>query len=164
MIKIENLCKRYGDTEVLKDFNLTVPKGSVYGLMGLNGAGKTTIIKHLAGFIKPDSGSVTIDEQKIEDNEDLKSRVLIIPDEVFFFNSYSLSDMRGYYKKIYKGWNEDRFQTIVNDFSLNTKKNMGKFSKYAPMTQVLTSKTDKWDLMKLKNLCKAKGIASRTNW
>ena len=59
MIKIENLCKRYGDTEVLKDFNLTVPKGSVYGLMGLNGAGKTTIIKHLAGFIKPDSGSVT---------------------------------------------------------------------------------------------------------
>ena len=80
MIKIENLCKRYGDTEVLKDFNLTVPKGSVYGLMGLNGAGKTTIIKHLAGFIKPDSGSVTIDEQQIEDNEDLKSRVLIIPD------------------------------------------------------------------------------------
>ena len=129
MIKIENLCKRYGDTEVLKDFNLTVPKGSVYGLMGLNGAGKTTIIKHLAGFIKPDSGSVTIDEQQIEDNEDLKSRVFIIPDEVFFFSSYSLSDMRGYYKKIYKGWNEDRFQTIVNDFSLNTKKNMGKFSK-----------------------------------
>lgn len=129
MIKIENLCKRYGDTEVLKDFNLTVPKGSVYGLMGLNGAGKTTIIKHLAGFIKPDSGSVTIDEQQIEDNEDLKSRVLIIPDEVFFVNSYSLSDMRGYYKKIYKGWNEDRFQTMVNDFSLNTKKNMGKFSK-----------------------------------
>ena len=129
MIKIENLCKRYGDTEVLKDFNLTVPKGSVYGLMGLNGAGKTTIIKHLAGFIKPDSGSVTIDEQQIEDNEDLKSRVLIIPDEVFFFNSYSLGDMRGYYKKIYKGWNEDRFQTMVNDFSHNTKKNMGKFSK-----------------------------------
>lgn len=129
MIKIENLCKRYGDTEVLKDFNLTVPKGSVYGLMGLNGAGKTTIIKHLAGFIKPDSGSVTIDEQQIEDNEDLKSRVLIIPDEVFFFNSYSLGDMRGYYKKIYKGWNEDRFQTMVSDFSLNTKKNMGKFSK-----------------------------------
>ena len=41
---------------------------------------------------------------------------------------------------------------------------MGKFSKYAPMTQVLTSKTDKWDLMKLKNLRKAKGIAIRTNW
>ena len=36
MIKIENLCKKYGDTEILKDFNLTVPKGSVYGLMGLN--------------------------------------------------------------------------------------------------------------------------------
>ena len=73
MIKIENLCKKYGDTEILKDFNLTVPKGSVYGLMGLNGAGKTTVIKHLAGFAEPDRGTVTIDGQSIIDNEDLKA-------------------------------------------------------------------------------------------
>lgn len=50
MIRIENLCKTYEDIRVLDNFSLLVPKGSVYGLMGLNGAGKTTVIKHLAGL------------------------------------------------------------------------------------------------------------------
>lgn len=129
MIKIENLYKRYGDAEILKDFSLLVPKGSVYGLMGLNGAGKTTVIKHLAGFIEPDKGTVTIDGQNIVDNEELKSRVLIIPDELFFFNSYSLKDMKGYYKKIYKSFDEERFEQMAGDFSLDVSKNMNMFSK-----------------------------------
>lgn len=98
MIRIENLCKKYGDIKVLDSFSLTVPKGSVYGLMGLNGAGKTTIIKHLAGFVVQDSGTVTIDNKSVIDNEELKSRVLVIPDEVFFFRGYSLKDMRGIIK------------------------------------------------------------------
>lgn len=129
MIKIENLYKCYGNTEILKDFSLTVPKGAVYGLMGLNGAGKTTVIKHLAGFVEPDKGVVTIDGHNVVDNEELKSRVLIIPDEVFFFNSYNLKDMKGFYQKIYKNWNEERFCRMVSDFSLDINKNMMKFSK-----------------------------------
>ena len=129
MIKIEHLFKKYQDTEILRDFNLTVPKASVYGLMGLNGAGKTTVIKHLAGFLQPDSGSVTIDGQSVIDNEELKSRVLIIPDDVFFFNSYSLKEMKGFYSKIYKGWDAERFCEMAADFSLDLKGNMAKFSK-----------------------------------
>lgn len=54
MIKLQNVTKRFGDYKALDDFSLTVPKGSVYGLMGLNGAGKTTIIKHLAGYLVQD--------------------------------------------------------------------------------------------------------------
>jgi len=129
VIKIENLYKCYGNTEILKDFSLTVPKGAVYGLMGLNGAGKTTVIKHLAGFVEPDKGVVSIDGHNVVDNEELKSRVLIIPDEVFFFNSYNLKDMKGFYQKIYKNWNEERFCRMVSDFSLDINKNMMKFSK-----------------------------------
>lgn len=129
MIKIENLYKRFDDAEILKGFCLNVPKGSVYGLMGLNGAGKTTVIKHLAGFIEPDEGSVTIEGMPVVDNEELKSRVLIIPDELFFFNSYTLKDMKRYYQKIYKRWNEERFKEMADDFSLDTDKNMMKFSK-----------------------------------
>lgn len=130
MIKIENLYKKYQDTEILKGFNLTVPKGAVYGLMGLNGAGKTTVIKHLAGFTEPDRGTVTIDGQNIIDNEALKARVQIIPDDVFFFNSYSLKEMKGFYQKIYsKGWDEKRFDEMVKDFSLDMKCNLSKFSK-----------------------------------
>lgn len=129
MIKIENLCKNYDDVKVLDHFNLSVSKGSVYGLMGLNGSGKTTIIRHLAGFLIQDSGTVTIDNQEVVDNEELKQRVLVVPDEVFFFRSYSLKDMKGYYKHIYKNWNEERFEEMVGDFGLNPAKNLGKFSK-----------------------------------
>lgn len=129
MIKIENLCKTYGDTKALDDFSLSVPKGSVYGLMGLNGAGKTTVIKHLAGFVLPDFGTVTIDGQSVIDNEELKQRVLIIPDELYFFRGYSLKDMRGFYKNIYKRWDEERFDIMAEDFGIDLKKNMGNFSK-----------------------------------
>ena len=90
MIKIEHLSKSFDGFKALDDFSLTVPKGAIYGLMGLNGAGKTTIIKHLCGFLVQDSGTVTIDNQEVPDNESLKQRVAYIPDELFFFRGYSL--------------------------------------------------------------------------
>ena len=124
MIRIENLCKTYEDIRVLDNFSLLVPKGSVYGLMGLNGAGKTTVIKHLAGFVAQDSGIVAIDGQPVIDNEKLKGRVLIIPDEVFFFRGYSLKDMRGYYKDIYQRWNDERFERMTEDFKIDVRRNM----------------------------------------
>lgn len=129
MIKIEHVTKCFGEYRVLDDFSLTVPKGSVYGLMGLNGAGKTTIIKHLAGLLTADEGSLTIDGQTIEGNEALKTRVAVIPDDLFFFRGYSLLQMEAFYKQIYPRWNPQRFQDMYTDFGLNPKANIGKFSK-----------------------------------
>jgi ABC-2 type transport system ATP-binding protein len=59
-IRIENLRKSYKNVEVLKGVNLTVPKGSIYALLGANGAGKTTTISILATLARADSGTVTI--------------------------------------------------------------------------------------------------------
>ena len=80
MIKIENVTKRFDGYAALDHFSLTVPKGAIYGLMGLNGAGKTTIIKHLSGLLIQDEGTITIDNQEIEGNEALKARMAVIPD------------------------------------------------------------------------------------
>ena len=129
MIKVTDVTKRFGDTAALDDLNMTVPKGSIYGLMGLNGAGKTTIIKHLAGFLMEDSGEITIDGQLVPDNEELKKRVLFIPDELFFFRGYSMKEMARYYKGIYPNWNQERFEAMTKDFQLNDGSNIGKFSK-----------------------------------
>ena len=129
MIKVTDVTKRFGDTAALDDLNMTVPKGSIYGLMGLNGAGKTTIIKHLAGFLMEDSGEITIDGQLVPDNEELKKRVLFIPDELFFFRGYSMKEMARYYKGIYPNWNQERFEAMTKDFQLNAGSNIGKFSK-----------------------------------
>ncbi len=129
MIKVTDVTKRFGDTAALDGLNMTVPKGSIYGLMGLNGAGKTTIIKHLAGFLIEDSGEITIDGQLVPDNEELKKRVLFIPDELFFFRGYSMREMARYYKGIYPNWNQERFEAMTKDFQLNAGSNIGKFSK-----------------------------------
>lgn len=129
MIKIENLTKKFDEHIILNNFSLTVPKGAIYGLMGLNGAGKTTIIKHLAGFLIQDSGTITIDNQEIPDNEELKQRIAYIPDDLFFFKSYNLIDMSKYLSRIYRNWNQTLFEEMVSAFGLSLKSNIGKFSK-----------------------------------
>ena len=129
MIKLQNVTKRFGDYKALDDFSLTVPKGSVYGLMGLNGAGKTTIIKHLAGYLVQDEGLVTIDDEEVLNNDTIKKRIALIPDDLFFFRGYSLKEMGKYHKHIYPNWKEERFQAMISDFGLNQKASLAKFSK-----------------------------------
>lgn len=129
MIKIEHVTKFFGNKPALDDLTMTVPKGSIYGLMGLNGAGKTTIIRHIAGYLKADAGEILIDDESVFDNEKLKERVCFIPDELFFFRGYTLQDMGKYFSRIYPKWNEVRFQEMYNDFDLDPKSNLAKFSK-----------------------------------
>ena len=61
MINFENVSKRYGDTVAVDQVSFGVAKGEFFALLGPNGAGKTTLIKMLMGFVRPDSGVVTID-------------------------------------------------------------------------------------------------------
>lgn len=129
MIRVLDVTKRFEDTLALDGLTMTVPKGSIYGLMGLNGAGKTTIIKHLAGFLKEDEGDITIDGEYVMDNEELKKRVVFIPDDLFFFRSYSMKEMAAYFSRIYPAWDQERFEDMASDFQLNTGSNIGKFSK-----------------------------------
>lgn len=58
-IRLENICKAYGDAVILKDFSLTLKQGAVYVLTGASGSGKTTLLHILLGLVTPDSGSVT---------------------------------------------------------------------------------------------------------
>ena len=129
MIRVLDVTKRFEDTLALDGLTMTVPKGSIYGLMGLNGAGKTTIIKHLAGFLKEDEGDITIDGEYVMDNVELKKRVVFIPDDLFFFRSYSMKEMAAYFSRIYPAWDQERFEAMASDFQLNTGSNIGKFSK-----------------------------------
>lgn len=61
MIEIRNLKKSFGSKTVLKDINLTLTEGTTNVILGLSGQGKSTIIKHIVGLLKPDSGEVIVD-------------------------------------------------------------------------------------------------------
>lgn len=65
LLNITNLHKRFGNKEVLKGLNLTVPQNSIFGFIGKNGAGKTTTMKTILGLIKPEEGAVKVDGKKV---------------------------------------------------------------------------------------------------
>ena len=129
MIRIENLSKKFDSTLALDGLNMNVPSGSVYGLVGTNGAGKTTIIKHLAGVLRQNSGTIQYDDEDIWENEALKSRIGVIHDELYFPSGYSLKDMRKMYKSAYPKWNDERFHEMTRIMKLDETRRIKTFSK-----------------------------------
>lgn len=65
MLRITGLRKRFGDKEVLKGLDLTVPEGSIFGFIGVNGAGKTTAMKTVLGLLKADSGEIYVNGERV---------------------------------------------------------------------------------------------------
>jgi len=84
-IEITNMTKDYGDGRGIFDVNLSINKGEVFGFVGTNGAGKTTTIRHLMGFLKPQSGSARIGNLDCwHDSATIKSKIGYIPGEIAF--------------------------------------------------------------------------------
>jgi len=83
-IEIKNLNKRYNNILAVKDISFKINKGSIVGLLGPNGCGKTTTIGMILGLIKPSSGTVLINEQNIE-NENIRTKIL---EKVNFISPY----------------------------------------------------------------------------
>ena len=94
MLEMKNVTKTFGSFTALDNLTMTVPKGAVYGLVGPNGAGKSTAIRHLTGVYRQNKGEVLMDGQKIYENPAVKSRIGYIPDDIFYFPSASLEEMR----------------------------------------------------------------------
>lgn len=129
MINVSQLTKHYDDFEVLKQLNLHVRKGTIYGLVGPNGAGKTTLINHINGVMKPESGSVKIADEEIYENENVKQKVLNISDDWFYFSTYTVKQMAQFYKDIYRGFSNERYEKLREIFGINEKKQIRKMSK-----------------------------------
>ena len=129
MLEFKNITKTFGSFKALDDLTMTVPKGAVYGLVGPNGAGKSTAIRHALGVYRPDSGSITFDGESVYENPAAKIRISSIPDDVFFFPSASLEEMRSYYKGIYPQFDDALFDRLYEIFQLPKKSPIRRFSK-----------------------------------
>ena len=129
MLEMKNVTKTFGEFKALDDLTLTVPKGAIYGLVGPNGAGKTTAIRHLTGVYRPDSGTVTLDGQPIDENLPVKEKICCVADEPFYFPGSSLLDMKTFYAGIYPKFDSDRFEALQDIFQLPRKSPIRRFSK-----------------------------------
>ena len=129
MLKMENVTKTFGDFTALNSLSMTVPKGAVYGLVGPNGAGKSTAIRLLTGVYRPDAGNITLQGDAIYENPAAKARISYIPDEIFYFPSASLEEMRKYYKGFYPKFDDELFNRLYDVFELPKKSPIRRFSK-----------------------------------
>lgn len=91
-LELKNVSKRFGSTEVLKDINLSIEKGEFVAIVGYSGAGKTTFISLIAGLLRPDAGSITLNDLEITSPG---------PDRGIVFQNYSLLPWLTVYENIY---------------------------------------------------------------
>ncbi len=116
MIAVTDLTKSFGNFRALDQVSLNVQKGNVYGLVGPNGAGKSTLIRHLTGVYRPDSGSVTIDGAPVWDNPAVKSKILCIYDDIYYYMHATTRDLMQLYRGLYPNFDLDRYNKLREIF------------------------------------------------
>ena len=116
MIEAKAVSKSFDGFLALNDLDMTVPKGSIYGLVGPNGAGKSTILRHLCGVYRPDSGVITIEGQPVYENPTIKERMVVIPDDVYYYGSASVREMMKFYRGMYPTFSMERFEKLAEAF------------------------------------------------
>ena len=116
MIEAKAVTKSFDGFLALNDLNMTVPRGSIYGLVGPNGAGKSTILRHLCGVYRPDSGVITVEGQPVYEHPAIKERMVVIPDDVYYYGSASVREMMKFYRGMYPTFSMERFEQLAEAF------------------------------------------------
>ena len=129
MIKITNVNKSYGNKKVLENLNCTIKTGSIYGLVGANGAGKSTLLRIINDVFEKDSGCIEIDGKVLDGQPDLKQKLVFVPDDLFFFNGYTLNDMALFYKDMYEKFDMEYLKELAGILKLNVNEKINNFSK-----------------------------------
>lgn len=129
MIKANKITKRFGDFTALQDMNCEIPEGCIYGLVGSNGAGKSTFLRLITGIYKPDKGEILIDGQSVWENEKAKKTFVFVPDELYFIPQATMEKTAKLYNACYPDFNFDKFKMLTKKFGLDPKKGLASFSK-----------------------------------
>lgn len=137
MLDIKNISKSFGSFQAVKDASISIAEGEIHGIIGENGAGKTTIIKCAAGIYKPDRGEVFVDGKPVFDNPEAKRLIGYVADSNSYFGMYSVRQMVRFYKGVYKSFDEKRFNELNEIFKLDVKKRISQLSKGMQMRLAL---------------------------
>ena len=114
MIEVRNLNKTYKSFK-LGNASFDLESGKITGLIGVNGAGKSTILRILIGLVKSESGEISIDGNKVLDLGE-KLRVGFVSQELNIYSDQKMSTLSSFVKDIYrKQWNDDLFRHYMND-------------------------------------------------
>ena len=129
MLEIRNLSKSYGKTKVLTEINLNLADNKIYGLLGRNGVGKTTLMNIISNQIKADSGKIKLDGNDVFENSKAVENICIVREKGIPIDDSKVKSLFEIAKALYKNWDEDYKNFLVNEFNLDVRKKYTKLSR-----------------------------------
>ena len=127
LLQCIHLEKSFGDKKVLRDVNLTIPRGKIIGLLGKNGTGKSTLIKTINGLLTPTSGQVLINGKEI--GVESKKIIAFLPERSYLDKSLSVEQTLAFFEDFYDNFDGEKARKLLQDLDLDVKQKIAKMSK-----------------------------------
>lgn len=129
MIELRNVTKSFDKIKAVDNVSVTIRENTVFGLIGTNGAGKSTVLRMIAGILEPEQGEIAIDGLPVFDNMDAKKKLYMIADEPYFFANCNAMDMQKYLLSVYPEFAVEDFYNYLVNFGLDKKRKVNTYSK-----------------------------------
>lgn len=127
LVKCVNLCKDFDGKRILNNINLSIYGGKIYGLLGKNGTGKTTLIKLINDLLTPTSGDIYIKGNKIGTNS--KKIISYLPERTYLDKSMTVSNVIKFFSEFYDDFNSEKANKLLLDLNLDLNMRISKMSK-----------------------------------
>lgn len=127
LLECKHLCKEFDGKKILKDINLTIPKGKIIGLLGKNGAGKSTFIKLINDLLIPTSGEILINGKK--PGIDSKEIIAYLPERTYLDKEMTIKQSIIYFEEFYSNFNSEKAKKLLKDLNLDINTKISKMSK-----------------------------------
>ncbi len=129
MIRAELLTKEFDGYKALDNVSCEIPEGCIYGMVGSNGAGKSTFLRLVSGVYRPEQGTVMIDDEPVYENPHIKNRIAFVPDDLYFVHNATMKKTAKFYAGVYRDFDYATFELLADTFKLDPSKPVSAFSK-----------------------------------
>ena len=129
MIEAQNISKQFDGFWALENVSWRIERGSVYGMVGSNGAGKSTFLRILSGIYRPSSGVVFLDGAPLYENPTAKAKIAFVPDALYFPAGATVARMMAMYRNLHASFDRARCEALCKELNLELQKPIQTFSK-----------------------------------
>ena len=127
LLQCININKNFGDKKILKDVNLTIPRGKIIGLLGKNGTGKSTLIKLINDLLTPTTGKILVNGKEI--GIESKKIISYLPERTYLDKSMTVEKVVEYFEDFYDNFDSKKARKLLEDLGLDINQKLSKMSK-----------------------------------
>lgn len=120
MIELSNITKHFNDICALNRVSASFKEGAISAITGTSGSGKSTLIRIIGGIVRPDAGTVVVDDMPIFDNVATLKRMFVVPEKPYCPSYESAAELADFYRHMYDGFDMDSFKALADKYELPT--------------------------------------------